>query len=243
MQPASRKAPARQRPASNAAKAAVLGDVPGPYEEAALKHYFERGSLQVVERNNWRTLSTILAGALVMAGVGFWQLIPLKTVEIALVSKGSDGRAAVEFAGGTWTPDTDMKAAWLSDWGASLTEINAATWERGVARATTLAAGTGRDQIRDYLRQEGNQPAVLLKDQPAYVREFKLLSVNAVQDNVLLLRFSLTSRPKPGEKPRSAAFALTATLQTIKPETHAQALSNPTGLAVSNFSIAEDHLK
>ncbi|WP_454909589.1 type IV secretion system protein [Variovorax gossypii] len=240
IQSASRKAQPRQRaPASSV----VTGDVPGPYEQAALQQYFERGSKPVLEGNKWRAIAFVLASALVLSGVGFWQLIPLKTVETALVSKDASNRAQVEFVGGTWTPDTDMKAAWLSDWAMALTEVNAATWERNVARVTSQAVGTARDQIRDYLRQEGNQPAVLLKEKPAYVREYKLLSVNNVASNVVLLRFTLTSRPGPGSPKAVGAFALTATLATVKPETRAQAVANPTGLVVSNFNIAEDTLK
>lgn len=237
IQPTSRP---RQRTAPSSV---VTGDIPGPYAQAALQHYYERGGKEAIERNAWRTLSFILSGALILSGVGFWQLIPLKKVETALVSKDATGRAQVEFAGGTWTPDADMKAAWLGDWARGLTEVNSATWERSVARTTTLAIGTARDQIRDYLRQEGNQPAVLLKDKPLYVREFRLLSVNAVADNVILLRYTLTSRPAPGAPKKVEAFALTATLSTVKPETRADALANPTGLVVSNFNIAEDNLK
>ena len=240
IQSTSRNAQPRQRtvPAT-----VVTGDVPGPYAQAALQHYFERGSREVIERNSWRTLSFVLSGVLILCGAGFWQLIPLKKVETALVSKDSTGRAQVEFAGSAWTPDADMRAAWLSDWTQGLTEVNAATWERSVAKITSLSIGTARDQIRDYLRQEGNQPAVLLKDMPAYVRDYRLLSVNTVTDNVILIRYTLTSRPGPGTPKKVEAFALTATLATLKPESRADAVANPTGLVVSNFNIAEDNLK
>jgi type IV secretory pathway component VirB8 len=240
--PIQSKPRAEPRPRGGAS-AGALTDVPGPYEQAALKIYFERGSKEAVERNTWRAVTVVLACALGLCGLGFWQLIPLKTVETALVSKDSSGRAQVEFAGKAWTPDSEMKAAWLSDWVQALSEVNAATWERSVARAASLSVGTARDQIRDYLQREGNQPVLLLKDKPAYVREYKLTSVNNVNDNVLLLRFTLTSRPNPGANKITVAYAITATLTTVKPETRAQAIDNPSGLVVSNFNITEDNIK
>ncbi len=221
----------------------VVGDVPGPYEQAALQHYYERGSKEVIERNNWRILSFVMAGALLLCGAAFWQLIPLHTVQTALVTKDSTGRAQVEFAGGTWTPDADMKAAWLSDWTQALTEVNSATWERSIAKVTLLSVGTARDQVRDYLNRPANQPALLLKDKPSYVREFQLRSVNAISDNVILIRYTLTSWPGPDSPKSVQAYALTATLATLKPETRADALANPTGLVVSNFNIAQDSLQ
>ncbi|TAL72891.1 MAG: type IV secretion system protein [Burkholderiaceae bacterium] len=242
MQPTARKAKSPQ-PRQRAAAAEVLGDVPGPYAQAALQHYYERGSKEVIERNNWRTLSFVMAGALLLCAAAFWQLIPLKTVQTALVSEDSTGRAQVRFAGGNWTPDANMKAAWLADWTQALTEVNAATWERSIAKVTLLSIGTARDQIRDYLHSPGNQPAVLLKDKPTYVREFQLRSVNTISENVILIRYTLTSWPSPGSPKQVDAYALTATLATEKPESSADALANPTGLVVSNFNIAQDTMK
>jgi type IV secretory pathway component VirB8 len=217
---------------------------PGPIEQAAAQVYFERGSKHALERKAWQwtalaslTICLLLVGAIVL-------MLPLKTIETIQVGKGPDGRLWAQATDAQkFTVDDDAKASWVNDWVSDLTEINAATWQRGVQRVTSRATGTGIDQLRDYLSKEENQPANLLFKHPGYVREFRRESVNLLQVNVVLIRFSLTSRPAAGAPKLTKSYAMTVNLGSVKPKSREDVIANPAGLVVQNFSISEESAK
>lgn len=223
---------------------ANTGHVPGPIEQAAAQVFFERGSKQALEKKAWQwtalaslSTSVLLVGAIVL-------MLPLKTVETIQVGKGADGRLWAQATDAQkFTVDDDAKASWVNDWVSDLTEINAATWQRGVERVTSRAAGTGIDQVRDYLNKEENQPANLLFKHAGYVREFRRESVNLLQANVVLIRFSLTSRPAAGAPKLTKSFAMTVNLGSVKPKSREDVIANPAGLVVQNFSVSEESAK
>lgn len=229
------------KPVSPAQKAAILGTTPGPMEQAAARNYFERGSKQSVEAHRWRLISITLMTIAAMQAASIALMMPLKTVETIQIKSDAQGRVAVANADAQrFTPDDGVKQAWVIDWATDLTEINAATWQRSIGRATSRALGVGVDQIRDYLSKPENQPAQLLNEKPSYVREFSRQSVNMIDGNVALLRYSLISRSGPGAPKVVKSYVLTATLATVKQETREDVLRNPTGLAVQSFNISEE---
>ena len=189
----------------------------------------------------------LFVSVLVIAGLEAAALVlvmPLKTVETIQINRDGQGRVAVANADAQrFTPDDGIKQAWIIDWVTDLTEINSATWQRSIERATTRSLGVGVDQIRDYLSRVENQPAQILNDKPAFVREFTRQSVNMIEPNVALVRYTLTSRGGQGSSKVVKSYALTATLATIKPETREDVLRNPTGLAVQSFNISEELAK
>lgn len=229
-----------QSPANSIGTRAALGDVPGPMAQAAVREYFERGSKEVADRNRWRLLCFSLVGAICCISLAMWQLIPLKTVDTVLVSKTSTGAVVAEMASSDWKPDRTMMAAFASQWVGSITEINIATWEKSVARATSQTVGVGRDQLRDFLGNPVNNPAILVKNSPTFVREYDPGTVNFVSDSVLLVRYRTTTRQRPGQEKKVLTYAMTLSLQRNKAVTVQDALFNPTGLVVSNFSVSEE---
>ena len=192
-----------------------MAHAPGPHYEAVVREYYARGSKEVAERNHWRIFAFLLVGALTAAGLGFWQLIPLKSVETVLVSKASNGTAVAESASSDWKPDQTMMRAFASAWVGLVVEINIATWQRSIERATYQTTGMAGDQLRDFLNKPANNPAILVKDAPSFVREYE-----------------------PGTV--VASYAMTLTLQRNKAQSKNDALVNPTGLVVSTFSVSEE---
>lgn len=236
--------PASTPPDTNASKqgspAGPLAHAPGPHYEAVVREYYARGSKEVAERNHWRVFAFLLVGALTAAGLGFWQLIPLKSVETVLVSKASNGTAVAESASSDWKPDQTMMRAFASAWVGLVVEINIATWQRSIERATYQTTGMAGDQLRDFLNKPTNNPAILVKDAPSFVREYEPGTVNFVSDNVLLVRYKTTTRTTPGAEKVVASYAMTLTLQRNKAQSKNDALVNPTGLVVSTFSVSEE---
>lgn len=214
--------------------------VPGPHEEAAVKQYFERGSREAIEASRWR-VGALIAGLAAVAEAGaLWSLFPLKTVETVALGKDQNNRMQVAGVAGQVNPDDDVKMAWCSDWVALLTEITPVTWERNINDAARKTVGVATDQVSTYLRRTSNNPALLLRENPNYVREYQRDTVNKVTKDVFLVRYRLTSRPRPGVTPEVKAFAMTITVAPVKPTSREDVFRNPSGLVATNFSLAEE---
>lgn len=213
---------------------------PGPVHEATVREYFKRGSAEKLLGNHWRNLSYVLLLALVVSTLAIWQLIPLKSVEVYVATKQEGGRLSAEELSGKWVPDQDMIMYFLSSWTGNLVEVNSATWERTTANAISLAANTGVDQVREFLRNPDNNPAALLKKNPNFVRTYELVSANSIENGSALIRFRTTSRGYSGTAPDIGYYAVTINYVRIKPTTRRQALENPTGLAITSFNISEE---
>lgn len=222
-------------------RTATIGRVPGPMEEAAVRVYYERGSKQSIERNMWRITALGSMGISLLMGGALVLLLPLKSVETIQINKDQAGRVSVQNVDAQrFTADDDVKMAWANDWVSNLTEINGATWKRSIEQTAAKSIATAIDQVRDYLAKDENQPAQILYEKPLYIREFSRQSINMLSPNVVLLRYSLTSRPAPGAPKVVKSYAMTITLATVKPRSRDEVVSNPSGLAVQNFSISEE---
>lgn len=229
------------RSTSAAQQTSVLGITPGPMEQAASQIYFERGSRQSIEANRWRIFAVALIAVTVIQATAIALMMPLKSIETIQINRDGQGRVAVANADAQrFSADDGVKQAWIIDWVTDLTEVNAVTWQRSVERATSRSLGVGVDQVRDYLNRAENQPVQILYDKPNYIREFTRQSVNMLDTNVALVRYTLTSRVGPGSSKTVKSYALTATLATVKQETREDVLKNPTGLAVQSFNISEE---
>lgn len=225
-------------------RTAVTGRVPGPHEQAAAQLYFERGSKQAIDKNHWRMTAFGSLTSTVVLSVALVMLFPLKTVETIQINKDQNGRVTVQNVDAQrFSADEDVKLSWANDWVTSLTEISNATWQRNVERAASKSVGTAIDQVRDYLGKADNQPAQILFEKPSYVREFNRLSLNSLSPDVVLVRYTLTSRPIPGSPKVVKGYAMTITLASIKPKSRDEVLNNPSGLAVQSFSISEEVVK
>lgn len=217
--------------------------VPGPYEEAALRRYYERGSKEAVERNHWRwgamaaMLGSFLMGAANIA------LVMRSEVQVMQVSKGDGGALLVSGIAKRFSPDEESQAAWASDYAQVLTEVSPAIWQRNVSKILSLSNGVARDQAKAYLQQAGNNPAVLLDKLPNYVREFHRKSVNKVADNTYLVRYELINRPGPGVASESKAYAMTVTMAFTGHRTSEDVFNNPAGLSAQSFSLSDESIK
>jgi type IV secretory pathway component VirB8 len=213
---------------------------PGPFEEAAAKQYFERGSREAIEASRWRVGALIAGVAAAMEGAALMALLPLKSVETVALGKDQNNRMQVVGVAGQVSVDDEVKMAWCSDWVSLLTEITPVTWERNVNSAAKKTVGVATDQVASYLRRKTNNPALLLRESPNYVREYERDTVNKVTQDVFLVRYRLTSRPRPGVTPEVRAYAMTITVASVKPSTREDIFRNPSGLVATNFSLAEE---
>lgn len=228
---------------SDAKKKGIASNIPSEMTQKAAKVYYDRGSKPVVEMNNWRLIAFCSLGVCALLALSITMILPLKSIEIITVTRNENGKLEANSAQQRrFSADDTVKLAWVNDWAADLVEINPSTWQKNVGKSVSMTVGTATDQARDYLSMEANQPAILLAKNQGYVREMQRQSINMLQPNVVLLRYTLTSRPGMGAK-ETKAYAMTVTLGSVKAESIEQALSNPAGLTVSNFSVSEERVK
>ena len=234
-----KKTTASKRGPAPSARTAVT-HVAGPISDLAEKTYFDRGSKPVIEMTNWRLIAFILAGAVVSLAVAIASLIPLKTVETVTVTKLENGRLTAESSTTrVFVADDVVKQAWVNEWVTRFVEVNPSTWSRDSKRTLMMTVGSGTDQANDYMRREENNPAWLLSKNPGYVREMKRQSINLLSSDIVLIRYTLTSRAAAGIK-SVKSFAITVNLKKITPASVEDAIENPSGLMVGNFSISEE---
>lgn len=216
---------------------------PGPIHEATARAYFARGSAEKLVGNHWRLFCFVLLFAQLASSAAIWQMVPLKTVEVYVATKQEGGRLTADELSGKWVPDQDMILYFLSSWTSNLTEVNAATWERTTSYALEFTVNAAADQVRDFLRRQENNPALLLRKNPNFVRTYELVSANIIDSGSALIRYRTTSRHQSGTAPDVVHYAITINYTRIKPTTRKQALSNPSGLAITSFNISEESLK
>lgn len=209
-------------------------------EEAASRHYFERGSKEAIERNRWAftaVMSSVVSAFLLVALIA---MILTQKVHVFQADKDSNGMIQMREASTSFKADEDTQMAWANMWVSTLTEVSPALWQRNVKLVQSKSVGVALDQVRAYLQDPSNNPAQLVHRYPTYVREYKRISVNKVANMTYLVRYELVSRPAPGVATSTRAYAMTITLTHIGHKTRDDVFSNPEGLAVLNFSISEE---
>lgn len=217
---------------------ALSDHVPGPIEEAAARAYFERGSMHSIEKSHWRTAALTATVASLVATAGMVTMALRSNIEVFQVAKGDNGTVQVQSSASKFVADEDIQMAWASRFLSELTEISPALWQRNLRLVQTKVVGTAIDQVRSHLEKPENNPAALLSDKPAYVREYARISVNKIADMSFIVRYEITSRPSPGASPTKATYAATINLINIGHKTREDVFKNPEGLAVSGFSVS-----
>ncbi len=232
----------RKPPSSPSGSTATTGlnRQPGTHEAAVASEYFNRGSREAIEGARWRLAFFVAGGVAAMEGLALKALLPLKTVETVALSKDENSRMQIAGVAGQVSLDDDVKMAWCSDWVAQLTEITPITWERNINRAAGRTVGVATDQVSAYLRRSANNPALLLRDNPNYVREYERIAVNKITADVFLVRYRLTSRARPGAAPEIRSYAMTITVAQVKHSSREDVYRNPSGLVATTFSLAEE---
>jgi type IV secretory pathway component VirB8 len=235
-----KKSPARTDSKKSSASANHVPDfAPGDFAHDTAKQFFDRGAGAMVERNRWFLISMVLAVALVIDGLSFNQLFPLKTVETFAVEKAAGGRLVVDpNPVGSWAPDSDSTTYWINQWASNTWKVNKPEITETLAASSEFAIGAAADQLRE-LRKKDN-PLASLEKHEGYSRQYEFISLNYIKPDVALLRFQTTERLRADIPPDVKTYALTATFTRVKPKSRAQLLKNPAGLYITSFDYMEE---
>ncbi|WP_321935257.1 VirB8/TrbF family protein [Paraburkholderia sp. J8-2] len=228
---------------TNAAKAiagpAVPPFTPGPIRESAVRKYFARGEMQRITGNRWFLAFMISMGLNAVQGVSNAMLFPLKSVEIIFLHENGGGRLTLEQAGPSASvADHDAIAYYLSEWLDNVYDINASTIQAKLAKAGETAVGNAHDQLQDLIAKEN--PYGQLHDDPQLRQYFNRLTVNWVNEDTVIVRYTLTKRLAEGAAPQVQTWAMTITYTHIKSTTPDQVKRNPAGIYVTSFNVNQE---
>lgn len=223
-------------------KQSAIQSTPGPLIDAAKKSYFERGSLQSVNIMHWKYISGVLGALSLILASAILVMLPLKETVVVAVSKpeSGSGRLLTESSTSGFKADQQVISYFLNGFVENVFDINLSTWKRNIDRAATITTGTGLDQLRTLVQRPEFNGVRLLTENPNFVRTYQTTSVNYVKEDVLLIRFNLTSRSAPGVTPEEKSYAITINFVMVKPKTQEEALRNPGGIYVSSFNLSQE---
>lgn len=209
-------------------------------EEAAVKTFFERGSLQVLEKNRWRMIAIVSLAIVLVMGVLITVIASRQEVHVIQVAKLSSGELQATGVAKVFSADEEAQMAWAINYTQTLTEITPAIWRRNVDKVVKLSSGVAADQVKAYLSRADANPASILQKNELYVREFHRRSVNKVANDTFLVRYDLISRPASNTQAVTNSFAMTITLAQVGHKTREDVFFNPAGLVAVNFSISDE---
>lgn len=223
-------------------KTKAVSTTPGPLNQLTQKTYIERGSMQAVDKRMWQYVATFSLLAAMIEGIAIVSMLPLQKVNVVTVAKveNSGGRVITENASNAYKPDREAIGSFLNGWAENVFDINNAIWKRNIDRAAKIVSGTALDQLRTLVGRDDFNGVYLISQQPKYVRTYEAISINFIKDDVVLIRFKLTSRPMPGVAAEIKYYALTINYSTNKPRTEEEALWNPGGIYVTSFNLSQE---
>jgi len=202
------------------------------------REYFERGAGTVIERNRWFLMCILLCVLLMLNAAGWYVAIPLKTVEVYGANKAEGGRLVVDSQPvGTWAPDKDSIEYFLNQWANNLYTVNRSDIDKTMSAAAELTIGDAAAQMKEFRAKDN--PLVSLANNLSYSRSYEFITINWIENNVALLRYSTTTR-KNSDLPVVVTYAMKITFTRIKPTTREQVMKNPAGLFITNFDPTEE---
>lgn len=215
--------------------AQALEVTPGPMKEAGIRRYFERGAkLKLQSDRSYWTSAGLLLLCLIEAVI-ILAMMPLKSVQTAVIREQSNGSLNADFhAVDNYDPDEPAIAYFISEWVDNIQDINASVIDMRLAMAGGFVVGDAVDQLRELIKQEN--PLGRLHQYPQLRRTYKRLSVNKVNADTAVLRYSLTERLGPGQPPSTTVHVMTITYTRVPPHTAEQVQQNPAGLYVTSFN-------
>lgn len=218
---------------------AEITTVPGVPSEASRRTFFARGSAISLERNHWRIATFALSGAVLLCAIAIFRMLPLVRVQAVLVHETNSGELVAQPVDDrAFSPDQAAIAYALNQWASNLLTVNGTIQSELVAKALSMTDGQGQDQVKSFYQV--NNPAAILRKQPAFLRTYHYLSINFINANAALLRFQTTDRSEQGSTPVSSVFDMTVSFTISPPKTVNDAIRNPAGVYVTSFNLNKE---
>ncbi|WP_321816707.1 MULTISPECIES: type IV secretion system protein [unclassified Paraburkholderia] len=230
---------AEETPTEKSGRPSVPPYTPGPIRESAVRKYFARGEMERITSNRWFLATVVLVAMHILNSVAWIVFLPLKTVQTIVVHENSAGRETADMGGtASYVPDHAAIEYFLSEWINNVYDINMSTIDGNLALAGKMTVGDATDQLNALLHKLN--PYAKLHDNSQFRQTYNRLTANWINDDTLIMRFTLTDLDGPGSTPVISTWAMTITFARIPPTTIAQVKINPGGIYVKSFNVNQE---
>lgn len=219
--------------------------LPATATEHGARVWFEAFGLPFV-RENWSLLLNVLLGvALIVLGLLAMRLAAradrADEGPLLLVADVQTGELRVsQKALRRFQPDELNKIWFLREWVRMFQTWNAATTKDDLKTAYAWTRGTATAQFKDWVNQ--HQPMRALEEDPTLSRELSNVTVNFLENNACIIRYTSTTRHGANVAELPQKFVLTANYVLTQPknERELEQAGNPLGLSITHFTIARE---
>lgn len=218
--------------------------LPATATDHGAQAWFEAFGMPFV-RENWSLLLNVILGiALAVVGLLAMRLDDrasrAEEGPLVLVGDVQTGEVRVSQKSLRRFEPGELNKVWfLREWVRMFQTWNAATTTDELRTAYSWTRGTATAQFKDWLNQ--NQPVRALEEDPTLSKELSNVTVNFLEHNACVVRYTLTTRHGTGA-PESQKYVLTANYVLSQPK-NARELDqagNPLGLSITHFTIARE---
>jgi len=218
--------------------------LPATATEHGARAWFEAFGLPFV-RSNWSLLLNVLLGValIVLALLAVRLADRAERAEegpLLLVGDAQTGEVRVSQKSLARFEPGELNKVWfLREWVRLFQTGNAATTKDDLKLAYAWTRGTATAQFKDWLNQ--NQPVRALEEDPTVSRELSNITVNFLEHNASVIRYTLTTR-RGAHPPDAQKYVLTANYVLSQPqnERELEQAGNPLGLSITHFTIARE---
>lgn len=180
-------------------------------------------------------LNTVVSGGLVAALI---LMQPLKTVTPYLIEAESNGKTRViGAASANFNPTQAQVIYFISEWTQALWAVDKNLTTRGLESAFAKTRGKGSDVFRQHVASY--KAIERSAADPNLSSSVEVKTVNFVDDDTALVRFSVTERRK-GKPAIEDIYMMTLHWVIQPPKTVEDIMKNPIGFYVTDFSWSKE---
>lgn len=211
-----------------------------PINPRAQAAAIDRSVAPIMRSNKLMILMALQTIAIVVLGLAFYQMLPLKTVEPYLMRVSETGRteAANELLE-KYNVNDAQKAYFLSRWVESFMNVKKDRVEEGLKSAARFTRGAASKKLAEWVKE--NNPLAVSINNPNLETHTQIVAVNALGDDQVLIRFFTVTRGEPNTTtPVRNNWSITAQYIQVKPTTAEEADFNPVGMYVVDYSLTKE---
>lgn len=220
-------------------KVTDIGNVPPTAYDRAKAEWAERNGNATVNQARLFVIAVGLLLGLIILGFALTQMLPLKTAVPYQITfdQGSGKTEARPIKVENFSPTEVQRRYFLAKWVRDLLTIDPYTIERSLADAFRISRGKAIDEFRTYVKD--TQVITRVQQDRSLIRTVDLSSLQFIGEGVAQARIVMRERTQAsvGDPKR---YILTLHYGIEPPTTESEMLSNPVGLFITHFAIAEE---
>jgi type IV secretory pathway TrbF-like protein len=217
----------------------TMGNAPQTaYQKAEGKFYEIYGSSKV-ESSRWFVFSMVLLVVVIALALSIAKTMPLKTVVPYIVQVDKvNGAAAHPVSAVNFSPDTNVKSYFLSQWVYKLLTIDPFLTRDNIKAAYLLTRDKASKEYTEYLNED--KPIERLVKDPSLTRTVRINSLNpGAEQNIAIIR--VTTEERSGTSAvKVKRYMLTIHYAIVPPTTEEEIRVNPVGIYITHFVINEE---